>query len=352
MKRNGKIELFRFIFCMAIMFCHSQYFLSEENVYSIAFRGYLAVEFFFLVSGYLMAQSINKIKDLPITDLGQETWAFIKKKIKSIMPNFLIAFIIAFCLMPLYWQKPLIETIYILSQSIFEITFISMSGLGKYRVNGVDWYISAMLICMMAQYPLARKKYDEYVHVYAPLIAVLVLGYLFQETGSLGDVHARIGFFYKGTIRAFGELALGASLFPIAQYIRSLKLSSFQKGVYTLIEGLCWSAPVFYMFFIHIGGVDYLILFLFSIAVTLAFGHQGLMADYFDRASVFYFLGSFSLDLYLNHGYWGRVLSSVWANRSYYNILPYYLLISITTAITVHFMSKQVNGIMKKTNRV
>lgn len=65
-QRNGKIELLRFIFCMAVLLFHCEkYVLGEPSLekgyhLSLFCHGSMGVEFFFLVSGFLMAKSISK----------------------------------------------------------------------------------------------------------------------------------------------------------------------------------------------------------------------------------------------------------------------------------------------------
>ena len=58
--RNGKIEFLRFLFCIIVLLYHiaeSTIGLKYEILDNITFfgKGYFCVEFFFIVSGYLMA---------------------------------------------------------------------------------------------------------------------------------------------------------------------------------------------------------------------------------------------------------------------------------------------------------
>jgi peptidoglycan/LPS O-acetylase OafA/YrhL len=59
---NYFIDLLKFIFSVIIVFYHSWIFTGE---YGAGFfnHGYLAVDFYFIVTGYLMMQSIAKEKD-------------------------------------------------------------------------------------------------------------------------------------------------------------------------------------------------------------------------------------------------------------------------------------------------
>lgn len=87
-KKNGTIELLRFIFCMDILLFHIEKYIfgepSLKNGIHVAFfpHGAIGVEFFFLLSGCLMAKSIFEIKSRDKNgSLVKNTLTFMKKNI-------------------------------------------------------------------------------------------------------------------------------------------------------------------------------------------------------------------------------------------------------------------------------
>lgn len=74
-KKNGKIEFYRFIFCIAILLFHMQkYLLGEASLtngihFALFPHGAMGVEFFFLLSGFLMAKSVYKSIPPPRTQI-------------------------------------------------------------------------------------------------------------------------------------------------------------------------------------------------------------------------------------------------------------------------------------------
>ncbi len=57
-KRNGTIDCMKFIFAIVVVIYHGSHFLGETRM---AFHGgFIAVEFFFLVSGYLLTLKASK----------------------------------------------------------------------------------------------------------------------------------------------------------------------------------------------------------------------------------------------------------------------------------------------------
>ena len=90
-KRVGEMEFLRFIFSIIIVFHHSRNFIGNET--SLFLNGAFAVEFFFILSGFLMMKSISRMND-KYENLGMETVQFIKKKYLSLCPDMIISWII------------------------------------------------------------------------------------------------------------------------------------------------------------------------------------------------------------------------------------------------------------------
>ena len=100
-QRNREVDFLRFVFAVIIMLHHSRYVLGDENCLFLG--GSLAVEFFFIVSGYLMMASILRAERRQSTGvtraaLGTETYHFLLRKIRAFLPEYLIAWFIGFFL--------------------------------------------------------------------------------------------------------------------------------------------------------------------------------------------------------------------------------------------------------------
>lgn len=79
--KNGKVELLRFFFCIAVLLFHEQkYILGEASLehgvhFALFPHGSIGVEFFFVLSGVLMAKSILPADRIPPRPL-MSIWAF------------------------------------------------------------------------------------------------------------------------------------------------------------------------------------------------------------------------------------------------------------------------------------
>ena len=150
-KRNGELDFFKLLFCIVVISFHSGYFIQSENGY---FKGgSIAVDFFFVVSGVMMAR--NAAKKAYEENLGIDTFEFMKKKILRFMPDIYVAWVIAFVVK--HWHfvswKQVVKDLF---ASIWELLFLTNTGIvgyspndASYLSNDATWYISAMILSML-----------------------------------------------------------------------------------------------------------------------------------------------------------------------------------------------------------
>ena len=106
-----------------------------------------------------------------------------------------------------------------------EGSLLFMAGIGSTTFNAVMWYLSSMLISMAILYPLIRKYPDNMTKIILPVAVILMLGYLYQNYGTLRSPTQWIGFTYKGNIRAISEISMGVIGYEIDVYKRQRKSS-------------------------------------------------------------------------------------------------------------------------------
>lgn len=341
-RRNGKIEFLRFLFAFIIVFHHSRALLGDEKC--IFLGGSLAVDFFFIVSGYLMMKTIEKQKlsNIYDMDLGKETILFIWKKFKSVYPDVLIAWIIAVCFVSYAKDNTFVEMMKLFVDSVFEVTLLKMSGLSIATVNGVTWYISSMLLCMIVLYPIIRKYHDMMVHVGLPLIVLLTMGYLCAEFGEPRNPRQWIGFTYKENLRALAEISLGAICYQITVRGSKIYFSRLQKIMLSFLENGLYIITILYMYYCKAGVYDYFFILLIAVAVTLSFMEKGIDADLFNCPLV-YWLGKYSLPLYLGHTYYAQHLNLILPEYFTDNQrMAMYIFCAIATASFIWGMSKLI----------
>lgn len=340
--RNGTIELWRFVFVVVIVIYHGRNLGVGDLFFS---AGAIGVEFFFPVSGFLMAKSVDK---MPSPEGGQslakETLHYIGRKIKAVCPNYYVAWIIAFAFYSIARNKTApLELIKTFFKCIYELLFLVFSGLTYQRVNSAAWYLHAMLLVMMVLYPLLRKYYDFFVHVIAPVTAVLILGYMLQSIGNLRSPTTWLNWTYKGNLRAAAELCLGISLYPWTKKLKEIRPTKFLRVLISIVEhggyiGLLvcstWQKGTKY---------DYFFLFLCAISIMLSFSEQGFAFQFYqNRVSMW--LGEFSLSLFLSHIFYSQGLPALLPDLDSKSMIALYFALAFGTGLFVMYVSKALRA--------
>ncbi len=341
-KRNGRIDFLRFLFAFIVLMHHSRYLLGDDNCYFLG--GSLGVEFFFLVSGYLMMASLEKIiqkngGEIKEKNLAYETIEFIKRKITSILPQYPIAWFIGFCVVMFLHEYSLKKAARKFVAYFWEFSLMKMTGIFENGIDGVIWYISAMLISMAILYPLIRKWPEMMRMILCPLIALMLLGITCGLDGNPRNPTKWYGIIYKGNLRAFAEICLGITMFRITQRIKKVDWTLFSKILFETIQILCYVSSIIYMYYDKPGKQDYFYMFLLYIAVSLSFAQVGILSKLFNN-SLSYFLGRISTAIFFSHIYYAQNLNMILPDNLGKNEKMFiYIACSIVTAIIVEYLS-------------
>ena len=332
--KNGKIDFLKFLFAVVIVIHHG-----AKNVIDIKnplyTGGSLAVEFFFIVSGYLLMASISRMpaRTLP---LGIETGKFMWRKFKGLYPEVAIAFVMGFVLDLILKDRGFWE---LWTMSFHNLFLLKMTGVGMVTINAQTWYLSSMLLCMLILFPLLRKYPRMMTNVVLPLGAVLLLGYL-----CLNKTHPRDpsavwkDFTLKGNIRAMAELSIGAFLYPVAQRLKQINLSTFSRILLSIAEWGCYAIVFLYMRNKTASRLDYYFIAVFAVAILLSFSQQGIDANWYQHR-LFSFLGKFSFALYLSHHCWAIHMKTLFPALSNNRRFAVYLVISFVAAAALMVLS-------------
>ena len=331
-KRNGKIDFLKFLFAIIVLIHHTRYVIGDKK--SLFLGGSLAVEFYFMVSGYLMMASIKKMSERTMS-LGAETGAFLWKKYKSFCPEILITYVIAFAITYL-GQKTNFFTL--LSTTFSEVLLINMAGIWAKSVNGAIWYLSSMLIAMAILFPLLRKYGDTALYVIIPVGSLLILGWFCGNVKSPRNPTEWLGWTYKGNLRALAELGIGISLYPIVEKLKKLNFTVFGRIFLTAVEYGCYAQLIHYMYTSTATRKDFFYLLIYAIALVISFSQMGIDTVVFNNR-FFSWLGKFSFPLYLSHHFYSKNIRAFFPKYSDKRLLVLYYGLSLGTALVVMILS-------------
>ena len=154
-KRNNLVELARFLFSILVVGYHIQMTFLGDGI-NFFENGALAVEFFFLISGYFLARSIEKISAKESYNPALESCRFMGNKVKGILPTHLTA-IIAVIIVILACN--LANSGNIILNGLPSIFLVQMGGVWTEAYASAlivpEWYLSSMLLCMLFIVPIA-----------------------------------------------------------------------------------------------------------------------------------------------------------------------------------------------------
>lgn len=308
MKRNGKIELMRFICCMVVILFHCTSRFGIKPLFEIFglpvtfFKnGFISVEFFFIVSGFLMTKSIYKsVKNNIQGDLGKDTVKFVWKKYTTIFPQHIVAFIALAIInvVDLGLYKDGYKFFEFVAKVIPNLLLIQKWGFDYKNINGLEWYISAMLLAMYIIYPLCKKFYNSFVHICAPLTAILIYGYIAKNYGTFRGAAVWTGDIYVCVLRAIAGICVGVIVFEVARVLSEKELTKKQRMSLTVLEILGYLLILGYMLTSTNNRCEVYAVIVLGALITLIFSDKTYGNERFNN-KFFYFLGNVSLPLYL-----------------------------------------------------
>lgn len=339
-KHNGIISFWKFMFCLMIVVFHAGEFYSNKSVIWFA-NGSIAVEFFFIVSGYLMAKSAMNEPKKTNEATGKKTFDYIFRKIKSLFPYILIAYIIDCVLRYMAGA----HTIRFFVRSIYDLLLLNMTGLKTTKLIAHTWYISAMLICMALIYPQIKKYGKNYFYWIAPLSVILIAGWLNYNYGNLRNPTLWVGFTYKGVVRGYFEICLGTILYPLAQKLNKIDFTTFGQVFITGVEIIGFITPFVISHFIKGQVYDYVLVSIIALSILLAFSEKTLEFKLFNN-KLFYTLEKLSLTVYLVHNAIRNYIRFSNIQLSYSN----QVLIILTTSLIIGYIMIIVVDFLKKKN--
>ena len=330
-KRNGKIDFLKILFAIIVVFNHSKNVVGSKN--SIFLGGSFAVEFFFIVSGYLLMAGIQRLS-APPASLGLETRDFMIRKFKGFCPELIFAYIFSITVNFIARGTSLSQLI---TSTFSEPLLISMTGIWSKILNGEIWYLSSMLLCMAIMYPLLRKFGDTALYIIIPLISLFLLGWLCGNDYSPRDPTKWMGLTYKGNLRAFAEMGIGVCLYPVVEKVKKIDFTLFARCLLTVVEYTLYALLIYYMYKYTASKTDYFFLLVFAVALIISFSEKGIDAPLF--AGRFSWWGRYSFALYLSHNYIGKNLKYFFPDLTGKQRLPIYYAGAAVTALVVMLLS-------------
>ncbi|MGN1340411.1 MAG: acyltransferase [Oscillospiraceae bacterium] len=293
---NYQIDVLKLIFACAVVGAHTSKFNVEELPFPKGSTlGWVAVFFFFIVSGYLMVNSFMKKKNEAPADLGKSSVSFVIRKFKSIAVEYWTALficLVVYIYLTGYWDILLFRAPEVLGVS--EISTLTGS------TNGPLWYISAMLLCMLPLYYMLQKNSSFFIYVFSPIAGLMIFGYLFS-VDPCGGRNLEHGFIITTILKALAGLLCGVTAWAIADWLKK----NADKTAFRVFLTICEVAMYVLFFYVFLFrsekfGMVYSATLLLIPALAITFSQQSYINRLF-RFRFFKFFGFLGTEIYFTH---------------------------------------------------
>ncbi len=309
-KHNGIIGIWKFLFSLLILAFHITAFESESH--TLFSCGAIGVDFFFLVSGYLLAKKVagetRRLNGAPC-DIPKSTWKFLLGKIRVFYPYLLVAFLVLFVIRFLQGQWSIREYL----DSTNDLLLLQTVSVKSQRMVGASWYLSAMLVAMLIIYPMMKKFQRTFSLLIAPSACAVLGGYLLYTQASIRSWNAWAGILCVGLFKAFLEIAFGCFVYEASEKLRKTPFTMFSR----ILLGIGQTAAFVFVFYMNtrydwVRRLDWLFIVLLAAGVAVAFSDTvpwtGLCSNrlfaYLEKLSTPIFLNNYVGILFVDYMKW------------------------------------------------
>lgn len=303
-QRNSLLELWRFLASVLMAAYHFEWVYIGSPVYLVHF--YIWVEFFFVLSGFFLAQNVTKKTETD--EMG--TIKYVARQFIKFYPLYLAAFFMSFTIANFALKTPLRNYLKLLWEAKWEALLCTMTGYDNlatiYNAGGAPAYISSLLICSLLLHYMIKHHSRAYVNVIGPIGIIWGISRIINYYGNLSQWMAidSIGI-NIGIIRGIADMSVGAvsGLLVKSAMENSSKDMPFKKKKTASIIGFSLLVLVTIALVILRNQIVFkdLIFFIFIFALAVTFIHIGHIEidGYINRALLF--LGKLSYPIFLFH---------------------------------------------------
>lgn len=291
--RNGYIDVIKFLFALIVTEFHLNTGISPG--------GRVAVEGFFMISGFFMMENISRNK-FPEDALGISTIKFITNKFKSLFPYLLPASLLGFYIDNYIYNRSLIESLKRLPLLFFDIFPLAEAGFQGVYVVGISWYLAAMFLSLAILYPLCKKYGSNFVLTVCPVACLLIYGTLSHFYGNLAIVTTWLNFslISSGLLRGLAGCAAGCLLSEIYRAISKRRVNIKGRLLFTILEIIGFAYLFFSMKILPLSKYEFVLIFVIFGLLIIGIGGLSYSSVIF-RGNWTKFFGITSTLLVLSH---------------------------------------------------
>ncbi len=261
-KRILAFDTLRYILALCVLFGHTYLNLYRDGPTLVGMQN-MAVDGFFILSGFLMAFSIVRTK------IADENEAFLQltlKRFKRLWPEFMFATVVILLLGMLFLQR------YEIFPLIFNVFLLGQVNKIPATING-SWFISVLFFAGTFLQGILIYKKKVAVNFIIPTIVFLCFIYItvkFMHLSLHGSNYFVGDILSVGFIKGLMDIGLGMILYYITEYIGRNSLPIKEKYKPLLCKAFELFAVYLWLYsFLHGGPSKYDLLSLFAFSFII-----------------------------------------------------------------------------------
>ena len=289
--KNNGFEFYRVLFTIVIVLHHSQWLVGD---FTFLKHGYLCVEFFFILSGYLLYSTYRR-------ETTHSTLGYVLSRYKRLWPEYAIAAILEILARGVFLQD------FQLSKAVNELLMVQNTGL--FRLGGYNypcWYVPVMVFGGVFVYSLLTLNPGLYRKLIAP--AIIMCGYTYiWGLGTKIECFGYSGFISYPMVRGVCALSVGVLVGILKE--REILDSFFGRIGQTILE-------VISLVFIALGlmtdiSSDMLTIVSFSLLIWCVAEQKSILSGKILNGRIWGTAGEYMYAIFLNHAIVIYVLSFI-----------------------------------------
>ena len=238
-RRVSSVEFWRFIFTVMVSMYHLELFFMKKSIFP---SGSGAVEFFFVLAGFLLALSAEKRhlarNGLPAApkEAADRALDYGKNKLKAIVPVVLCWLVLHILTAPgLEGFKSKLDFVMNAEWEVLLMVGTPMGFNGGFAPNIPLWFLTSLIVAGYV-YTYLMERHFDLMRFLAPAIGILGVTFFALKTTTVLDHNILVGFLTAGTLKAFSELALGISVFFLYARLRDKRPKLWLRLLLGLVE--------------------------------------------------------------------------------------------------------------------
>lgn len=296
-RRNTLLEFWRFLFCIAVLGFH---FFSKTTL-NFFHAGYLGVEFFFIVSGYFIASHYEKYKPGAFfTEKARFIFSYVFSRLKRLYPLYLLALLMMLFVKTIFNRYNIFQVLSLLKDCFAEFFLLQWTPLGKEVLISAGWFVPSVFWGGLLFLLLLVLTGRFGGLILSPLVSFFIYRYYFHLIGKIDVIYA-----HHSVIRGIAGIGLGVFLYficrPLSSRIKEVKNAPLLSLSCFIVANLIFTFTFIYTNFGHRSKLDFLIIFLYAVALLLFMCTSQALSDHIPEkpGNTFLFLGKLTYPIYV-----------------------------------------------------